>query len=217
MLATQTNAGASASVVARAGEIFLVGAHGEHDHFARHVEEVGVEAAEQGHRPFGQAGILDHQPFVFDQRQTGLARRSRRALADDRLALVLVDDHPAGAQFLDIVGRPAERDRAGVMEAVAERGGAGLDPVDRDRDDVLAEHCDDRVERPHPAELARSPAHRLGPGEIGDDLRDRLGDRLRSTPAGPVDAREPGAVAVLELVPAEPGFAQEALERLGRG
>ena len=78
MLATQTNAGASVAVLVAAGEIFLVGAHGEHDHLARHVEEIGVEPAEQRHRPFGQAGILDHQPLVVEQRQ---ARRLAAACA----------------------------------------------------------------------------------------------------------------------------------------
>ena len=105
MLATQTNAGASSPSSLRAGEIFLVGAHGEHDHLARHVEEVGVEAAEQRHRPFGQAGILDHQPLVGEQRQPGFRRRGLGALADQPLALVLVDDDVAGAQLLDIVAR----------------------------------------------------------------------------------------------------------------
>ena len=59
-------------------EIFLVGPHGELDHLARHVEEGGVEAAEQRHRPFGEAGILDHQALVVDQAQPGIRRPPRR-------------------------------------------------------------------------------------------------------------------------------------------
>ncbi len=51
---------------------FWLVAHGELDHLARHVEEGRVEAAEQRHRPFGEAGILGDQPFVLDQRQPGL-------------------------------------------------------------------------------------------------------------------------------------------------
>ena len=64
-------------------EIFLVDARGELDHFLGHVEEIGVERAEQRHRPFGQPGILDHQPLVLDQQEAGIlggldrARRGR--------------------------------------------------------------------------------------------------------------------------------------------
>ena len=61
--------------IVRAREIFLVGAHGEHDHLARHIEEVGVEAAEQWHRPFGQSRILDDQALVRKQRQPGTPPR----------------------------------------------------------------------------------------------------------------------------------------------
>src|SRR3546814_5400986 len=42
--------------------------------FRSHREERFVEATEQGHRPFGEAGILDHQPFVLDQSQPGVGR-----------------------------------------------------------------------------------------------------------------------------------------------
>ena len=71
----------SLPVLVLAGEIFLVGPHGELDHLGRHVEEGRVEAALQRHRPFGQPGILGDQPLVRDQRQAGLrcgfARRPR--------------------------------------------------------------------------------------------------------------------------------------------
>ena len=88
ILAVQTKFGASAPVRVRAGEIFLVGAHGELDHLARHVEEGRVEAAEQRHRPFGEAGILGDQALVLDQRQAAPRRRRwRRRRAMIRLAL----------------------------------------------------------------------------------------------------------------------------------
>ena len=112
MLAVQTKCGASLPCAVAQHEIFLVGARGELDHFGRDFEERGVEAAEQRHRPFGQPGILDHQPLVLDQREAGVARRPRRAVADDRLALVVVDDDVAGAQLLDIVVGAADGDRA---------------------------------------------------------------------------------------------------------
>jgi hypothetical protein len=101
MLAVQTKALASLPVLL-ADEILLVGPRGELDHFGRHIEERLVEPAEQRHRPFGEAGVLDHQPFVLDQRQPGIGRRRGR-LADQVLAFLVIDDHVAGAQLVCIV------------------------------------------------------------------------------------------------------------------
>jgi hypothetical protein len=61
-----------------AHEIFLVHARGELDHLGRDIEERFVEAAEQRHRPFGEAGILEQQALILDQRQ---ARPDARRLA----------------------------------------------------------------------------------------------------------------------------------------
>ena len=41
-------------------EIFLIGAHRQHDHFARHRQKIRIEPAQQRHRPFGQPGIFRH-------------------------------------------------------------------------------------------------------------------------------------------------------------
>ena len=139
------------AILAHAGEIFLVRAHGQHDHFARHVEIIGIEAAEQRHRPFGQPGIFNHQSLVLDQAQLRRRRRRARAVADQRLAFLMVDDDVAGAQLLGIVERPADGDRPGLVEPVAERRRAARHAVDRHRHDLLAEDGDDRVQRPHPA------------------------------------------------------------------
>ena len=170
MLATQTNAGASPPVLVRAGEIFLVGAHGEHDHLARHVEEIGVEAAEQRHRPFGQPGILDHQPLVGDQRQAGVCARP--------------SPRPRGSAAR---ARPGRRSRgrravsrhnraAPPMVIGARDGGSGGRPSSRplampsistgtiSSPSRATMPCSGRTQRRACAELA--PAHRLGPGEV---------------------------------------------------
>ena len=83
MLATQTNAGASLPLPVAHHEIFLVDARGELDHLLGHVEEVGIERAEQRHRPFGQPGILDHQPLVLDQQEAGAS--SAASIAPSRM------------------------------------------------------------------------------------------------------------------------------------
>ena len=51
---------------------------------------------------------------------------SRGALPDQRLAFLRVDDDVAGAQLLDIIVGAADGDRAGMVEAVADRGRARI-------------------------------------------------------------------------------------------
>ena len=202
-------------------EIFLVGARGQLDDFGRHVEEIGVEPAEQRHRPFGQARILGDQPLVLDQRQPGLGGQRCGACPDDGGALVGIDDHPAGAQLFGIIVGAAQGDRPGVVEAVADGGRARHDAVDLDRDDLFAEQRDDAVQRAHPAQRSgrgrgRAPAHRLGPGKAAHDPLDD-GSKHRGTGLSrPVDHREQHAVPLDQCLARKPGLAQEPLQRLGR-
>ena len=202
-------------------EIFLVGRHRQLDDFGRHVQESGVEAAEQRHRPFGEAGILLQQRLVADEGEAGLRRDCRRGGGDDRLALVLIDDDVAGAQLRRIVRRRSDGHAARMMEAVADRLGARGDAVDRERHHLAAQQRDDALQRAHPAQALRregrrAPAHRLGPGKGVHDRRDRFRQHRRSGAAGLVDHREPHAVAVGELLRRQPRLAQEAFQRLRR-
>ena len=133
--------------------------HGEDDHLARHIEEIGLEASDQGHRPFGEAGVLNHQPLVRQKAQADLVRCCFRALPDDPLALVLVDDYVAGTQLLDIVGSTTDRNWAGVVETVADGTCAGRDAVHFDRNDILSQNRDDAMQRAHPAQAPVTPTH----------------------------------------------------------
>src|SRR3546814_3066392 len=74
-------------------EILLVHPRGELDHLGRNFEKRLVEAPEQWHRPFGEPGILDHQPLVLDQRQPGFGSGLARTIADQRGAFLMIDDH----------------------------------------------------------------------------------------------------------------------------
>jgi hypothetical protein len=112
-------------------------------------------------------------------------------------------------------------DRAGTVEAVAERGVAAADLGDLAFDQLVAEDRDDPRQRSDPARTfgpnrGRAPAHRLRPGEVADDRDDRPGEHFVGRAARPFDDREIRPAAVLEPVLAEPGLAQEALERLRR-
>ena len=209
------------AVVPRACEIFLVGAHRQDDHLARNVEVIGIEAAEQRHRPFGEPGILDDEPFVLDEGQSGLPCGCGGAVADDPLAFLLVDEDVARPQLLGIIAGPAHGDLAGVMEPVADACCSRSNAVDRDRHDLLAEHGDDAVKRPHPAQRGGAcrrvaPAHRLRPRKGANDPLDHRPQQVaRRLPCG-LDDREIDAVTIFELFASEPRLAQEAFQRLLR-
>jgi len=142
------------------------------------------------------------------------------------IALGAVDHDVAGAQLLDIVAGAADRDRSGMMEAMADRGDAALDARDLDRHELVAQQGDDALQRAYPAQALgrlrrRAPAHRLGPGEGVDDMGDRAGEHRSGDDAGAVDHGEQHLVALTvvaldELLARQAGRAQEALDRLGR-
>ena len=127
----------------------------------------------------------------------------------------------AGAQFLDIVRRAAKGDRPRVMEPVADRGRTRHKAVNRDRDDCLAEHRDDPLQRTNPAQASRidrgrPPAHRLWPGKAPHDPFDGLGEQERRRLSVALGDCKPHPVALGQLIGGKPGLAQEPIERLGR-
>ena len=122
-----------------AHEIFLVHPRGELDDLGRDFEVVLLEPAEQRHGPFGQPGILDHQPLVLDERQPGFGGDRGSAFADQILPLAVIDDHVRRAQLDRVVVGIADGDVARMVEAVAERDRAAGDAVHLAFDDIVAE------------------------------------------------------------------------------
>ena len=53
------------------GEELLVGAHGGLQDLGGEVEEAGLDAAEEGDRPFGEAGVLGEEAGVVDELEAG--------------------------------------------------------------------------------------------------------------------------------------------------
>ena len=107
------------SILASAGEIFLIGTHGELDDLVRDLQEFLRETAEKRHRPFGKTRIFSEKAVILDQGQAGAARRSARAPS----AMILRRSagsmkHMAGAQFFGIIAGAADRDAAGMMETM---------------------------------------------------------------------------------------------------
>src|SRR3546814_14702591 len=107
-----------------------------------HFEESCVEAAEQRRRPFGEAGILDHQPLILDEAQPRFCRGLGGAVADHRRAFLMVDDAVASAQLFGIVSRRADGDLTGPMEALAARRATGWHPLHVTPDHIIPEDRD---------------------------------------------------------------------------
>ena len=152
MLATHTNAGASSpSSLVQAKYFWLV-------RMVSTITSRGTSRNSGSKRPSSGTGHSVRPAFSTTRPSSGSsvspasAAAFVGAVADQSLALVLVDDHVAGAQLLDVIARAADGDRPGVVEAMADRGRAAGDALDLDRHDVLAEHRDDAVQRPHPAQ-----------------------------------------------------------------
>ena len=85
-----------------------------------------------------------------------------RGVGEDDLLAALGIEHDLGLfQLRDIIGEAAHGDRVRRMEAVAVGDVADADAIDLESDDhrllgLRAEHADDRLQRPHPAQ--RRPA-----------------------------------------------------------
>ncbi len=180
-----------------------------------------VKAAQQRHRPFGQPGVLDYQAFVFNQRQTSSGSGFAGLGADQVLPLGMVNNDMRGAQLGGVIINASDADLASRMEAVALGQAVGANTAHFAIHHLPIEQGDDRGERTHPAQAFRAagataPALRLGPGERADDRRDCFGKHFGRRPARLIGDRKQHAIALNQLVFAQPGLAQEAFQRLRR-
>ena len=75
-------------------------------------------------------------------------------------------------------------------------------PPKRERHDLAVEQAEDRLQRPHPAQLAVAPAHRLRPGEARGSPRQQLGQDARPSarPGSSMMAKQHPALLVLALL-----------------
>ena len=203
-------------------EELLVLAHRGLQHFGRQVEETLFDHPHQRDGPFDQTGQLGHQPLVGDDFPAAGKGEIGGLLPDRGLTLGWVK-HDLGAQQLGrVIVKAGNPDRVGGHEAVAARGVAGGDAVHGQRHGLrprrVGQDAQDSVQRPHPAQAAAAPAHRLGPWKIADRGFQNLGHDLGGAAAGALDDREIRLAlflgAALQLVQRQAGRAQETLDRL---
>ena len=154
------------------GEIFLVGAHGELDDFARQGEEIGVHVAEDDDRPFGKPGHLVQQALVLDQFEAARQADLLGLLLDQQAAVFAAEDDRA----LSLNHRPVLLERGhGERPAPVDTVAFGLIPgfqaIDLEIDHLAVENAEHPLQWPHPSEVAAAPAHRFRPVEAAHHLR----------------------------------------------
>ena len=89
----------------------------------------------------------------------------------------------------------------------------GADPLDlygeRFCTALIGQDRKDRMQRPHPAQRARAPAHRLGPWKVLDRAGDHLGGNLGRRAARARDLGEPDLTLFIgargQLIAGKPG------------
>ena len=191
-------------------------------HLGRQRQEVLRDPAHQHDGPFDQPRHLGQKPAILDQFQPA-GEGLLPGLVPDRLgAFVGAQDHLGALQLRLVIVEAGDGEGVGRHEAVAARGVARADAVDLERHDLRAlfarQQADDGMQRAHPAELARAPAHGFGPGEAADGFLQHIGHDLRGRAARRLDHREIDlpllVVADLQRVHVHPGAAGEAFDGL---
>ena len=164
-------------------EIFLVRAHRACQHFLWHGHELVVDKTHQRHGPFDEPRHLVQQRLVLDKRQPFRRCQRLRAFMDEVRALRRIENDFGVEELHVVIGEVLHREFRAAHEAVAARLVARLDAIHLERHDLAAENAEDRMKRAHPAQRARSPAHRFRPGEGAHNRGHDLGDDIRRRPA----------------------------------
>ena len=202
-------------------EELLMLAHRGLEHLGRQVEEFGRDRPHEDDGPFDEPRHLGQKCGIgHDRKAAGKGHRLgvRRDLAR---APVVVEHDLRGRELAGVILEPRHAKARGRHEAVPRGRVARGDALDRDRHDLGArgprEDAQDRVQRAHPAQRPRPPAHRLGPGKAAHDLGQHLGDDLGGGAPRPLD---PGEIDLRLLFVAHDQIgarkargAQEALDR----
>jgi hypothetical protein len=201
-------------------EEFLVGLHRRDQRFLRDLQEVALERAGHRDRPFVEAVHLRQVVGVDARVAVERARGGFDFLDDARAAFVGIDQHVRAAQGVDVIHRLRDRNVAVVMETVAAGLAAGADAERLDVGHVIAQQCDQPVQRPREAIGMRTPAHRLGDRHAGHGLvQHRLQQVQRACARrgrAMHEALALGVAGLLQLRPVDAGLRSEALQRLGR-
>ena len=146
-----------------AGEEFLMLLHRGLQHLGRQAKEVLADLAHQHDRPFDKPRDLGQKAPVLHHLQPGGEGRICGVVPDMLGPFLGVQHHLCALQLRRVILEGGYRKCLRRKEAVAARGVARGDAVDIQRYDLspalVAQQTKDRMQRPHPAQAARAPAH----------------------------------------------------------
>jgi hypothetical protein len=201
-------------------EELLVDLHRLDQRFLRHGEEVALEAAQHGRRPFGQAHHLLEVVLGDAGGAAGLSGRLLRLGDDARAAFLRIDQHARALQRVHVVARLADPHRLVVLEAVAAAHAVGLHAQHFHVDHVAAQQHHQPVHRAGEGVVVAAPAHRFGDRHAGDGLGDDLRQQLDGARArlhrAVHETLALGVGGALQRGPLHPGLGGEAFQRLRR-
>ena len=226
MLATKANQGAALAVRRAQGEIALVHPHRDLHDLGRQVHVLVVDAAEQRHRPFDQAGDLVEQAGIVDHGQALVRGEAGDPLGDDALALVGIDQtrgaraaSPASRRAQVTANAPGAWKRWPSVRSALARPWPSSSPSRRSNGTTSpsSRQMMRRSGRTQMKLLRAAPAHGFRPGEAAQQRR---AWRRRSSSAAPIAAaalfQHPVVALLAQAARGRAMLAQEAGQRLLR-
>ena len=161
-------------------KILLMRPHGEPHDLRRQIKESRVHLAQNRHRPFGQPRHFFKQPFIRHQLKPRLLAERLGLFGNQRLA-VGAREHDMPRPFkLALIVRPARHHIwPAPMHTVAFSLVTARKPINLERNNRAIKHADNPLQRPHPTQITRAPAHGFWPMEFPHNLRHGLGDNIR--------------------------------------
>ena len=170
------------------GEVFLVRAHGQLDHFRRQAQEGWIHVAQHDNRPFGETNHFFQKSLILDPLEASVSANLLNTGQDHFAAGITRQLHMAstGQGFL-IVLAIKYLVRSAAVHAVAFGFVAAGHAVDLERHNLSIQNADNPLQRAHPTQLTCPPAHALGPVEAANDGRHGLGDDVCRIPARRLD------------------------------
>ena len=176
-------------------EKLLMFLHRGLQNLCRQLQKIRANRAHQNHRPFDQPGNLGQKPLIFNNLKTLRKGHLGRVMPNRIRPFFGRQDNMGRLQLGLIIIEPRHPDRARRHKPMPLGRIARFDPVDLQinhrRPRLVAEHTEDRMQRSHPFQTARSPSHGLRPWKIAHGMFQNLGhDFIRRT-ALPRDHRKP--------------------------
>ena len=159
------------------GAGFLVVLHGGDEDFLRDGEVAFVEAAADGDRPFGEAGVLYQQGFGQDGASAERGGFFFDLLADAFHAFAVAGDDVRGAQVGFVACGTLDADGFGVVDAVPEGVAASADAEVVKRQDAFVSECHEGQHGADEALFVVAPAHSFGDGQVVADVAEEFGQQ----------------------------------------